>query len=183
MEELVTKRWTWLLAWWLITGCDAGAAPARDGNARDAGSGGTREAGRAAAGQTGAGAPGGAGSDAGTRPVRDGGTMASPGCEHGSAGSAADACATDADCGLGARCACDAIGARACVAAKCFGDGDCDSGQRCQRSYSCGLPVGPFLCSTAQDECESSADCDRGVCHFEQARMLWACQVLPPCTS
>ena len=89
--------------------------------------------------------------------------------------SAANSCATDADCGSASlACACpppdDAPGDGVCVPAFCHVDRDCGAGGYCSPSYeyeypSCsvfGTPnrtlVGVF-CHTAEDQCNNDDDC------------------------
>jgi hypothetical protein len=77
-----------------------------------------------------------------------------PQCHYG--------CVVDADCGTGYLCQCgDPIGQ--CVPAECLGDEDCGD-KLCAAWFSenvCGTRHS-FACQTADDDCATNADCERG---------------------
>jgi len=66
-------------------------------------------------------------------------------------------CETDADCGTGEICYCDAPGGR-CVAADCTTDADCSKGSLCATyvgppNPACGFHVAGVACQTEADRC------------------------------
>lgn len=75
-------------------------------------------------------------------------------------------CVEDADCSDNQRCACPT-----CVPSACKSDSDCEGGT-CLLSSRCGLPEG-YFCTTPDDECVTSADCDGMDCAHDIDR--WRC--------
>jgi hypothetical protein len=97
----------------------------------------------------------------------------------GQSGSCASGCGTDADCGPGYICLCDgSTHGGECVRSSCGTDEDCVSGMVCASLG--GFDEYSFSCTTAQDECATSADCnDSESC--EQSGVRRECQELAVC--
>jgi hypothetical protein len=73
-------------------------------------------------------------------------------------------CASDYDCGKGEICSCstdpNAAVPGTCLPAHCHTDQDCATGFCASSESACGS--GGFACQTADDECQTNADCDGG---------------------
>jgi Cys-rich repeat protein len=96
-----------------------------------------------------------------------------------------DACARNADCPQGHRCACGGSGDLGCYPAQCLDDGDCGAGQRCRRAHGCtGGLTGAFFCTTPLDLCASDDDCagaDAGAHDCDRVDAGWACTSVARC--
>ena len=79
-------------------------------------------------------------------------------------------CTTDSDCGAGI-CACDGVTPGRCTNAGCVTDADCGPGSLCAPvSTTCGPNA--FQCTSVQDECITSEDCDLGACVFQSGHRI-----------
>lgn len=93
-------------------------------------------------------------------------------CKHdpGYPGLCKAGCASDSDCGASEICACNGVNPGRCIKASCVTDADCGSDSLCALSpITCGSE--PALeCTSTEDQCISSADCETG----------WLCTKNPP---
>jgi hypothetical protein len=94
-----------------------------------------------------------------------------------------DACHSDADCSVGAACACNPVEfGNACVTGECRVDQDCGDGGFCGPViYGCSTKIVEYQCYGSDDTCVDDGDCEgRGTC-FATDGQAWACHPTPFC--
>lgn len=91
-------------------------------------------------------------------------------------GSAKTECVRHEDCGSHQRCVC--FGSYlACRNTDCLSDADCGNGLHCKLEPQ---TTWIYHCTTADDECQETADCDAGICHFSSSAAHWVCELVAP---
>lgn len=95
-----------------------------------------------------------------------------------------DQCVDDGDCPANEDCLCGyaTSGGRTrnvCVPANCHQDSDCGPGYLCTPEAGVCYGIAGFYCRTADDTCQSDADChdggQNGLCVFDPTVSHWAC--------
>lgn len=97
-------------------------------------------------------------------------------------------CQAEEDCGMDEKCLCAAAVANnsggqtgfanwsVCIEARCSQSNDCPEGEECRAATGIsGEPQGAY-CTTAADQCDTSADCrGGGYCSYDRDDARWEC--------